>query len=74
SSGSADRQHPPGAHETQHVPRIQLIFILYIVFIPCPVTRRAGADIAALLIPCAWYTSGNTLYARKSDHNETAIR
>jgi hypothetical protein len=26
---------------------------------PFPVTRRAGAEIAALLISCAWYTSGN---------------
>ena len=44
---------------TQDVPLRQLRFLLYVVFIPFPVTRRAGADIAALLISCAWYTSGN---------------
>lgn len=59
SSGSSSQ--PPGRSgaETQDVPRGQLRFLLYIVFIPFPVTRRAGADIAALLISCAWYTSGN---------------
>lgn len=31
SSGSADRQHPPGTHETQYVPRFQLIILIYVV-------------------------------------------
>ncbi len=36
---------------TQDVPLRQLRFLLYVVFLPCPVTERAAADIAALLIP-----------------------
>jgi len=50
--------NPSGA-KTQDVPRNQLLFLLYIVFFPYPVTRRAGADIPALLTPAPWYTSGN---------------
>lgn len=59
SSGSPSDAPARSGAETQHVPRRQLRFLLYVVFIPFPVTRRAGADIAALLISCAWYTSGN---------------
>ncbi|ENH4079777.1 hypothetical protein ABV429_004473 [Salmonella enterica] len=47
---------------------------LYVVFFPRSVTRRPAADIAALLIPWAWYTSGNIAIAEKSDHPETAVR
>ena len=59
SSGSAFFPTPRSGAETQHVPLVQLLFLLYIVFLPCLVTRCAGADIAALFISCAWYTSGN---------------
>lgn len=59
SSGSSFLPPARSGAETQHVPCHQLRFLLYVVFIPFPVIRRAGADIAALLISCAWYTSGN---------------
>lgn len=35
-----------------------IVFHHHVVFLALIVTRRAAADIAALLIPCAWYTSG----------------
>ncbi|TKU43469.1 hypothetical protein FDW94_13815 [Citrobacter sp. wls757] len=41
---------------------------------PRSVTRRPAADIAALLIPWAWYTSGKSLISKKSDHRKTVIR
>lgn len=59
SSGSSSGARARCGAETQDVPLCQLLFLLYVVFTPFPVTRRAGADIAALLISCAWYTSGN---------------
>ena len=59
SSGSSGTAPARSGLKTQYVLRHRLIFLLYIVFTPFPATLRAGADIAALLISCAWYTSGN---------------
>ena len=59
---------------TQDVPLRQLRFLLYVVFLPCPVTARSPPLKGDVVIPCAWYTSGKLLYDRKSDHRETAIR
>ena len=36
---------------TQDVPLRQLRFLLYVVFLPCPVTARSLPENAALLIP-----------------------
>ncbi|MEI6939975.1 hypothetical protein, partial [Klebsiella pneumoniae] len=59
---------------TQDVPLRQLRFLLYVVFLPCPVTARSPPLKGDVVIPSAWYTSGKLLYDRKSDHRETAIR
>lgn len=53
--------------QTQDVVFSQLPLLLYIVLRPRAVTRRAAADIAALLIPSPWYTSGYSEYQGKSD-------
>jgi len=47
---------------------------LYVVFRTLFVTCCSTADIAALLFPRQWHTSGKLLYAKKSDLPETAIR
>lgn len=54
SPGSADRHSPPAGQETQDVPHHQLRLLPYVVFRPYFLTRRAAADIAALLIPSPW--------------------
>jgi hypothetical protein len=72
SSGSASGARARCGAETQDVALCQLLFLLYVVFTPFPVTRRAGADIAALLIRVRG-TLPETVGA-KSDHTETAIR
>lgn len=60
--------------ETQYVPLRQLMFLLYVVFIPCPVTGRSAPKKGGVVIPCAWYTSGKLRYARKSDLTGTVVR
>ncbi|EOZ4641714.1 hypothetical protein ACQRKX_004738, partial [Enterobacter cloacae] len=60
--------------ETQHVPLPQLLMTLYVVFRTLIVTCCPAADIAALLIPSPWYTSGKSKYARKSDLTGTTIQ
>ncbi|EQA2664111.1 TPA: hypothetical protein ACI7LL_004820, partial [Escherichia coli] len=60
--------------ETLHMPLIQLNYLLYVVLIPLSLTRRAGPEKTASLIPCAWYTSGKSRIDKKSDLPETAIR
>lgn len=45
-----------------------------VVFLPCPVTRRAAAENRGMIIFWQWYTSGKLLFARKSDLAGTAIR
>ncbi|PVF70367.1 hypothetical protein CSC18_4779 [Klebsiella aerogenes] len=42
SSGSSSPTPTRCGAETQHVPFHQLLFILYIVFIPCPATARSA--------------------------------
>lgn len=59
---------------TQDVPLRQLRFLLYVVFLPCPVTARSPPEKGALLILSPWYTSGKLLYVGKSDLPETVIR
>ncbi|HGK5935775.1 TPA: hypothetical protein ACJ3D1_005671, partial [Klebsiella pneumoniae] len=44
SSGSSSFPPARSGQETQHVPLAQLIFLLYIVFTPCPVTARAPPE------------------------------
>jgi hypothetical protein len=58
SSGSSLQPPARCGAETQYVPLYQLIFHLYVVFLTCSVSRRTAPDIAALLIPSPWYTSG----------------
>ena len=51
SSGSASAPTARSGPETQHVPLAQLIFLLYIVFTPCPVTARAPPEKGGVVIP-----------------------
>jgi len=67
SSGSSQPRLALSGEETQHVPCFQLHFRQYVVFRAGSVTGRAGAEKPALLIPCAWYTSGKLAYTEKSD-------
>jgi hypothetical protein len=64
----------PGARRRRNTTSsasIQMHLIPDVVFSPAP-TRTAEAKTAALLISCAWYTSGKSLIAQKSDQAETA--
>lgn len=74
SPGSADRHRLPAGPETQHVPRRQLRFLLYIVFYGLIVTLCSAADKGNLLISPPWYSSGKLLYVRKSDLTGTVIQ
>ncbi|ELF1294366.1 hypothetical protein R2C72_004609 [Salmonella enterica] len=74
SSGSSFLPLARGGAETQDVPFGQRHVRLYIVLYPVPVTRPTREENSGMIIPCAWYTSGNLLYARKSDHRKTIIR
>nr|QBQ66637.1 Hypothetical protein [Leclercia adecarboxylata] len=56
------------------MPRLQLLFLPYVVFHPYPVTVRSPSEKGASLIPPPWYTSGKLSYAGKSDHTGTVIR
>ncbi|EDW9103821.1 hypothetical protein AVE81_004788 [Salmonella enterica subsp. diarizonae] len=47
---------------------------LYVVPLPCSVTRPAGTENSASLIPSPWYTSGKYQIRRKPDHLKIAIR
>ena len=51
SSGSSSFPPARSGQETQHVPLAQLIFLLYIVFTPCPVTARAPPEKGGVVIP-----------------------
>lgn len=53
SSGSSSPTLPPGGHETQDVLCLQLDFLLYVVFIPFPVTGRSAPEKGSVVIPCA---------------------
>ena len=57
-SGSAFRPPARSGLKTQYVLRHRLIFLLYIVFAPCPVTGRSAPVKGGVVIPWAWYTSG----------------
>lgn len=59
---------------TQDVPLRQLRFLLYVVFLPCPVTARSPPLKGDVVILCAWYTSGNPLNCSKSDQAGMVIR
>ena len=59
---------------TQDVPLRQLRFLLYVVFLPCPVTARSPPLKGDVVISCAWYTSGNPLNCSKSDQAGMVIR
>lgn len=74
SPGSADRHLPLTGPRTQYVPRCQLRFCLYVVFQALIVTCCSAAFEGALLISCAWYTSGNRGIEEKSDHHATGFR
>ncbi|HFU7677422.1 TPA: hypothetical protein ACH7AQ_004935, partial [Escherichia coli] len=62
SGGYGSSFHTPAhcGQETLHMPLIQLNYLLYVVLIPLSLTRRAGPEKTASLIPCAWYTSGKS--------------
>ncbi|WP_161505308.1 hypothetical protein [Klebsiella michiganensis] len=51
SSGSSFFPTARSIAKTQHVPLIHMPFLLYIVFLPRFVTRRAAAENSASLIP-----------------------
>lgn len=59
SPGSSENAPARGGAETQHVPLRQLRYLLYVVSVSCPMTARSPPEKCALLLPCAWYTSGN---------------
>lgn len=59
---------------TQDVPLRQLRFLLYVVFLPCPVTARSPPLKGDVVIPWPWYTSGNFAKREKSDPTGTAVR
>jgi len=59
---------------TQDVPLRQLRFLLYVVFLPCPVTARSPPLKGDVVISCAWYTSGNCGITEKSDQVGMGIR
>ncbi|EDV1023536.1 hypothetical protein AAL90_002733 [Salmonella enterica subsp. enterica serovar Oranienburg] len=56
------------------MPLRQLEFLLYVVLCRWRVTRRAGPEKTASLIPSPCYTSGKSEICRKSDHLKTVIR
>ena len=51
SSGSSSLPTARSGMKTQHVPRRQLPFLLYIVFIPCPATARSPPEKGGVVIP-----------------------
>ncbi|EDI4631240.1 hypothetical protein CEY46_22795 [Salmonella enterica subsp. enterica serovar Poona] len=59
---------------TQDMPLCQLIFYLYVVLYPVPVTRPTRAENSGMIIPSPWYTSGNCVITEKSDQEEKAGR
>lgn len=73
-SGSAGALPALSGQETQYAAVLLASLTLYVVSLPCPATARSPPENAALLIPCAWYTSGKLLYVGKSDLPETVIR
>ncbi|HAT4432134.1 TPA: hypothetical protein I9236_003882 [Citrobacter freundii] len=74
SSGSSGTAPARSGLKTQYVLRHRLIFLLYIVFAPCPVTGRSAPVKGGVVIPWAWYTSGKLRIDKKSDHTKAAIR
>lgn len=58
SPGSSGTAPARSGLKTQYVLRHRLIFLLYIVFAPCPVTGRSAPVKGGVVIPWAWYTSG----------------
>lgn len=73
-SGSSGTAPARSGAETQDVPRRQLSSNLYIVLSSCPVTGRSAPVKGGVVIPWAWYTSGNGEITEKSDHPGMAIR
>ncbi len=73
SSGSDSAPPARSGPETQDVPRRQLSSNLYIVLSSCPVTGRSAPVKGGVVIPCAWYTSGNFVKREKSDPDGTAV-
>lgn len=74
SCGSSFLPLARGGAETQDVPFGQRHVRLYIVLYPVPVTRPTREENSGMIIPCAWYTSGNIAIAEKSDLRKTGIR
>lgn len=73
SSGSSGTAPARSGAETQDVPRRQLSSNLYIVLSSCPVTGRSAPVKGGVVIPWAWYTSGNFVKREKSDPDGTAV-
>ena len=72
-SGSSGTAPARSGAETQDVPRRQLSSNLYIVLSSCPVTGRSAPVKGGVVIPWAWYTSGNFVKREKSDPDGTAV-
>jgi hypothetical protein len=66
-------EHAPARAAKQHLVPFRCISYHMLCFaLPRDPARRC--EKAALLISCAWYTSGKSLIAQKSDQAETGIR
>ncbi|EAW1322252.1 hypothetical protein AHX51_28215 [Salmonella enterica subsp. diarizonae] len=72
--GSSFTPPPRTGHKTQYILFSQRHDHLYIVLYPVPVTRPAGTENSASLIPSPCYTSGKSAIGRKSDHTGTVKR
>lgn len=72
-SGSSGTAPARSGLKTQDVPRRQLSSNLYIVLSSCPVTGRSAPVKGGVVIPWAWYTSGNFVKREKSDPDGTAV-
>ena len=74
SSGSAGTAPARSGPETQHVAVLAADDDAICCVPPLPRDRPPPPLKGALLIPCAWYTSGNSEIAEKSDQAGTAVR
>ncbi len=60
SPGSSENAPARGGAKTPHTGIPYHPATPYIVFLPCPVTRRPDLTRGDMIISCAWYTSGKS--------------